>query len=137
MKMVSFVCVEGLFFFCEPRIVFPQSIGTPIHSFSYLQRVMLHSHMYPSDMWASPISKDGFSLFCHSRFNSEEPPLILTNDFTHIKLSLCFPGWDSSTQSMAFSVLCGPTAALFPQANLLLTGLVLRVWPKEGGQTKP
>ena len=53
--------------------------------------------------------------------------LILTSVFTPIKASLCFLGCNSSTQSMTFSFFCGPDAAFFPQASILL--IVLRVCP--------
>lgn len=86
------ICVcWGLFFFCELRVVLPQSIVVPIHSFSYLQRVAFIP-MYTYDIWASQIRSDSFSLFCHSRFHSEDPPLILTNDFPFVKVSFVFWG---------------------------------------------
>lgn len=68
---------------------------------------------YKLEVAFSQVNCNGFSQFFPSKFSSEGSPLILTSVFTPIKASLYFLGCNSSTQSVIFSVPCGPDATLF------------------------
>jgi hypothetical protein len=86
-RLWSFLYVLwAIFLLWDKDSVFPKASWLISIPFPYLQSTaLMHTAwmcgLYKQEMFPFQQSINGFSLFCHSSFNSEESSPILTNDF--------------------------------------------------------